>query len=104
LAGAAVASAKSFPSYDGRWVAYVPPKFYCSSSRLTLDVRGHTIVGNVINSQGVYAVGGEIDTSGNGVIRIGRVAGVIRFSATRFVADSPNLRCGHRHAVGFRRG
>jgi len=91
-------------SFDGRWIANVPPVLYCSPSRLTLDVRGGAIVGNVVNSEGVFAVGGEIDAAGRGTIRIGRVAGVVRFAGRRFVADYPNLRCGLRHAIGFRAG
>jgi len=89
---------------EGRWIAHVPAKPYCSSSRLTLDVRGGRIFGNVVNSEGIYAVGGEVDAGGRGVIRIGGVAGVIRFSAHRFVAHYPNLRCGLRQAVGFKVG
>jgi hypothetical protein len=86
----------------GRWVAIVPPKPYCSSSRLTLDVRGGYIAGNVVNSEGVFPVAGEIDLTGNGTIRIGQVAGIIHFGRNRFVADYPNFKCGLRHAVGFR--
>jgi hypothetical protein len=86
----------------GRWVAIVPPKPYCSSSRLTLDVRGGYIAGNVVNSEGVFPVAGEIDLTGNGTIRIGQVAGIIHFGMNRFVADYPNFKCGLRHAVGFR--
>jgi len=104
LAVSDVAAAKLARSPEGRWIAYVPAKPYCSSSRLTLDVRGGRIVGNVINSEGVYAVAGGIDVGGSGVIRVGGVAGVIRFGAHRFVADYPNLRCGRRHAVGFKVG
>ena len=88
----------------GRWVADVPPKPYCSPSRLTLDVRGGSIVGNVVNAEGVFPVAGEVGPDGTGMIRIGQVAGVVRFGPSRFVADYPNLRCGHRHAVGVRIG
>jgi hypothetical protein len=88
----------------GRWVAEVPPKPYCSPSRLTLDLRGGTVVGSVVNPEGVSPVTGEVDPDGYGTIRIGQVAGVIRFRDDRFVADYPNLRCGLRHAVGVRVG
>jgi hypothetical protein len=91
-------------SFDGRWIANVPPVLSCSPSRLTLDVRGGVIVGNVVNNEGVFAVGGEVDAAGRGTIRIGHVAGVVRFAGRGFVADYPNLRCGLRHAVGFRTG
>jgi hypothetical protein len=99
---AANAAGGAYPRTDGRWVADVPPKPYCSPSRLTLDVRNGSIVGNVVNSEGVFAVAGEVDPYGNGTIRIGQVAGVIRFDRNRFVADYPNLICGHRRAVGVR--
>ena len=89
---------------DGRWVADVPSQPFCSPSRMTLDVRGGTIAGNVVNDEGVFAVAGEVDQSGEGTIRIGQVGGVIRFTSTRFVADYPNLRCGMRRAVGVRVG
>lgn len=95
-------SSYAFADPRGRWVAIVPPKPYCSSSRLTLDVRGGYIAGNVLNSEGVFPVAGEIDLTGNGTIRIGQVAGVIHFGRNRFVADYPNFKCGLRHAVGFR--
>ncbi len=104
LAACDSAGARAGRSPEGRWIAHVPPKLYCSSSRLTLDVRRATIVGNVVNSEGVFTVSGAVDAGGTGVIRIGGVAGVIRFGADRFVADYPNLRCGFRRAVGFRIG
>jgi len=91
-------------AFDGRWIANVPLVLSCSPSRLTLEVRGGVIVGNVVNSEGVFAVGGEVDAAGRGTIRVGQVAGVIRFTGRRFIADYPNLRCGLRHAVGSRAG
>ena len=104
LAARDAAEARVARSPEGRWIAHVPAKPYCSSSRLTIDVHGGRIFGNVVNSEGVYAVAGQVDAGGSGVIRIGGVAGVIRFGAHRFVADYPNLRCGPRHAVGFKIG
>jgi hypothetical protein len=98
--GPALATAPLF----GRWVANVPPKPFCSPSRLTLDVRGGSIAGTVVNDEGVFPVAGELDPYGNGTIRIGQVAGVVQFGRNHFVADYPNLRCGHRHAVGVRVG
>ena len=98
----ASAAAGASQRVDGRWVANVPPKPYCSPSRLTLDVRDGFIVGNVVNSEGVFAVAGEVDRGGTGTIRIGQVAGVLRFDRDRFVADYANLVCGHRHALGVR--
>jgi len=98
------AAARADYAFDGRWIANVPPKLDCSPSRLTLDIRGGAIAGNVINSEGVFALVGEVDAAGRGIIRIGQVAGVVRFTGHRFVADYPNLRCGLRHAVGFRAG
>jgi len=100
--GVANAAGRGAYRIDGRWVADVPPKTFCSPSRLTLDVKGGLIVGNVVNREGVFAVAGEVDPYGNGTIRIGQVAGVIRFDRNRFVADYPNLICGHRQAVGVR--
>lgn len=101
---AGAAGAGGSDPFDGRWIADVPPQLDCSSSRLTLDVRGGSIVGNVVNSTGVYAVAGEVDPDGSGVIRIGQVGGVIRFARGRFIADYDNLRCGPRRAVGVRAG
>jgi hypothetical protein len=98
----ALASAGNATSADGQWIAQVPPKPYCSPSRLTLNVSRGVIAGYVVNSEGSFPVVGEIDRTGMGVIRILQVAGVIRFVGDRFVADYPNLRCGLRHAVGFR--
>ena len=81
IAAAATSVCQARAEPIGRWVANVPPKPYCSPSRLTLDVR-----------------------PGSLTIRIGQVAGVIRFDRDHFTADDPNLWCGLRHAVGFRTG
>ncbi len=89
-------------SFGAQWVADVPPKPYCSPSHLTLEVRQGVLMGNVVNDEGAFAVTGEIDRSGRGVIGIGQVAGVIRFHKGYFVADYPNFRCGLRHVVGTR--
>jgi hypothetical protein len=56
---------------------------------MTLDVRGGTIAGNVVNDEGVFAVAGEVDESGEGTIRIGQVGGVIR---SRRAVSSPTIR------------
>ncbi len=107
LVGVAVTPAlagSGLRAFDGRWVADVPAQFVCSPSRVTLDVRGGTIAGNVVNSLGVTPIAGEIDPRGDGVLQIGGVGGVIRFERGRFVADYDNLRCGPRRAVGVRVG
>jgi hypothetical protein len=101
---AGTAAARDARGPDGRWVADVPPQPFCSPSRMTLDVSGGTIAGNVVNDEGVFAVAGDVDESGAGTIRIGQVGGVIRFTSNRFVADYPNLRCGMRRAIGARVG
>jgi hypothetical protein len=96
------ASAGNAASADGQWIAHVPPKPYCSPSRMTLNVSRGVIARDVVNSEGSFPVVGEIERAGIGTIRILQVAGVIRFVGDRFIADYPNFRCGLRHAVGFR--
>lgn len=101
LHGRALA-AEAGDEFDGRWVALVPAAPSCSAARLTLDVKEGSIIGNIENKEGVFPVAGSVGASGAGTLRIGQVAGVIRFDEDRFEADYPNLRCGPRHAAGRR--
>jgi hypothetical protein len=100
LGGAAIARDGAVP--EGRWVADLPSQPGCSPSRLSIEVSGGLIVGNVVNDEGVFGVAGEVDASGEGTIRIAAVGGVIRFGRNRFIAQYPNFRCGMRRAVGVR--
>jgi hypothetical protein len=76
-------------SFDGRRIANVPPVRSCSPSRLTLDVRGGVIVGYVVNSEGSFAVGGEVDAAGRGTIRIGGWQAWSRSQAVDLLRTTP---------------
>ena len=86
--------------FDGRWSATVGPQGACNfTSRLILDVKGSSIVGNAANSSGVFPLSGTVDPSGTGVFTIGGFVGAVKFSGTTFEANYAN-NCGSRFATG----
>ncbi len=88
-------------SYDGRWIARVPPQGRCPPSLMTLDVRGNSIRGIVVNPFGAFPIVGTLAKDGTGTIQIVRMGGRISFTEHRFQADYFNT-CGARRAVGTR--
>jgi hypothetical protein len=95
-------NARESGPFDGRWPASVGPQGGCNfTSILILDVVGSSIVGNATNPLGVFPLA-TVDPSGRGIFKIGRFAGTIRFSGTKFEANYAND-CGGRFAVGLKR-
>jgi hypothetical protein len=101
--GTALQTVQHRSSYDGRWIANVPPQGACPPSRLTLNVRGSSIRGTAANPSGIFPIVGSLGGGGSGTIRIVQMGGTIRFTGNRFVARYFNV-CGPRYAVGARIG
>jgi hypothetical protein len=98
-----IQSVQQHSSFDGRWIANVPPQGRCPASRMTLEVRGRSILGIVVNYSGAFPIVGSLGPGGEGRIQIVRMGGRIRFANNYFVADYFNA-CGPRHAVGVKIG
>jgi hypothetical protein len=101
--GPSASPVQHLSAYEGRWIADVPPQGRCPASRMTLDVRGSSIRGAVVNPFGIFPVIGSLSPAGVGTIRVVQMGGRIRFTDNRFVADYFNS-CGPPHAVGARAG
>ena len=96
-------NARESDPFNGRWSATVGPQGGCNfTSILILDVVGSSIVGNATNPLGVFPLSGTVNPNGEGVFKIGRFSGTIRFSGTKFEANYAND-CGGRFATGSKR-
>jgi hypothetical protein len=95
-------------TYDGQWVADVPPAGNCPAAHMEIEVRSGVIRGTVTDSAGAFPVKGRINEDGSGAMILHRAfnknafAGVVRFSANQFDVDYDP--CGTRHAIGHRTG
>jgi hypothetical protein len=98
-AGAAFAG-----SFDGKWIAEIPPQAVpCNgTSVMRVLVADETIMGEVHTPWGHNSFNGKIDADGNGTFTFGRDSGTVKFSGDHFDANWSNSRCGLRHALGDR--
>jgi hypothetical protein len=90
-------------SFDGSWVALIPPQDNCNgTSIMTLTMSDDTFQGETRNYGNTIAFSGKIDADGNGTMVIyPRSSGTIRFSAGHFDANWNERNC-RRHALGDR--
>jgi hypothetical protein len=90
-------------SFDGNWVALIPPQGQCNqTSIMTLTMSGNTFQGQTRNPGSTETFSGKIDTDGNGKFMVfPRFPGIIKFTADHFDANWNNDACS-RHALGDR--
>lgn len=90
-------------SYDGSWVAVIPPQGSCDwTSIMTFTVSGTTFEGETRSPGNTEAFTGSIDAAGNGTFLVyRRSSGTITFSNDHFDADWNERTC-KRHALGDR--
>ena len=106
-AGAALLAAPlagcGFDTYDGRWVANVPPTADCCPSRVVMDIDGHEMQGSVEDCTGVTPMEGRVDKQGQATLHMQGKQSTATFTGVNFTTTIPNDRC-HREAVGNRGG
>lgn len=102
--GLACATPAMAGTYDGRWIAEIPPQDApCNgTSVMRVTVLDDTMVGDVHTPWGSNSFHGKLDADGTGTFTFGRDGGTIKFSGATFDANWSNLRCGARHALGDR--
>lgn len=90
-------------TFDGNWVALIPPQQHCSrTSIMTLTLSGNQFQGQLRNPGNTEAFSGKIDADGIGTFLVyPRSPGIIRFNADHFDANWNNEQCS-RHALGDR--
>lgn len=91
-------------SFDGKWIAEIPPQQRpCNgTSVLEVVVANNSLIGQVHTPWGYGAFTGIIDAAGNGSISFGGDVGTIHFSGDHFEVNWTNGRCGQRVALGDR--
>jgi hypothetical protein len=91
-------------SFDGKWIAEIPPqdKPCNGTSILDVSVADGSVIGQVHNPWGYSAFTGKVDPDGSGVITFGTDNGTIHFSGDHFEVNWTNTRCGARTALGDR--
>lgn len=92
-----------FDTYDGRWVANVPPAGNCCPSRVVMDVDGHKFQGSVEDCDGVTGIEGHVEDGGQGTLHMQGQQAPVKFSGVNFTTVVPQDRC-HRTVVGNRGG
>jgi hypothetical protein len=100
---AATATRALAGSFDGNWVALLPPQENCNgTSIMTLTMSDNTFQGETRNLGRTEVFSGKIDAEGNGSMVIyPHSAGTIKFSADHFDANWNRSAC-RRHALGDR--
>jgi uncharacterized protein DUF4919 len=90
-------------SFDGNWVALIPPQGPCHrTSIMTLTLSGNTFQGQTRNPEYTEVFSGKIAADGNGTFLVyPRFPGIIKFTADHFDANWNNEACS-RHALGDR--
>lgn len=90
-------------SFDGNWVALIPPQGQCSrTSIMTLTLSGNTFQGQTRYPSSTEAFSGKIDAEGNGTFLVyPRFPGIIKFAGDHFDANWNNEVCS-LHALGDR--
>lgn len=90
-------------SFDGNWVALIPPQGHCNrTSIMTLTLSGNSFQGQTRNPGHIEAFSGKIDAEGNGTFLVyPRFPGTITFNADHFDANWNDEGCS-RHALGDR--
>jgi hypothetical protein len=92
-----------FDTFDGRWVANVPPSGNCCPSRVVMDVEGHKFDGSVEDCDGVTGLEGHVEDDGQAVLHMKGQSAPVKFSAVNFSTTVPLDRC-HRAVMGNRGG
>lgn len=89
-------------SFDGRWVAEMPPQAApCNwTAVMRVMVMGNLVMGQVISHSSPFS--GTIDAGGAGNFSFGHDTGTIKFTGDRFEADWVTPKCGRLHASGDR--
>jgi hypothetical protein len=90
-------------SFDGNWVALIPPQGQCHrTSIMTLTLSGNTFQGQTRNPEYTEVFSGKIAADGNGTFLVyPRFPGIIKFTADHFDANWNTEACS-RHALGDR--
>ncbi len=91
-------------SFDGKWMAEIPPqeKPCNGTSVLDVSVADGSVIGQVHTPWGYSAFTGKVDPDGSGVISFGTDTGTIHFTGDHFEVNWTNTRCGARTALGDR--
>lgn len=91
-------------SYDGRWIAEIPPQDVpCNgASVMRVTVLDDTLLGDVHTPWGSNSFRGKLEADGSGNFTFGGDGGTILFHGATFDANWSNQRCGARHALGER--
>ena len=84
---------------DGRWNGAIPSSAGCDyESTVTLQTAGGALHGQVLTTRGNYAIAGDIDAAGKGVITVDNIShGTVHLADGRLVLDWANNFC-RRHA------
>jgi hypothetical protein len=88
-----------FSTYNGRWVANVPPAGGCCPSRVVMDVDGHEVQGSVEDCNGVTSMEGRVNDQGQATLHMHGQTSQATFNGINFTGPVPNDRCG-RTATG----
>jgi len=90
-------------SFDGNWVALIPPQGECNRTAImTLTLSGNGFQGQARNPAHTEVFSGKIDADGNGTFLVyPRFPGTIKFTADHFDANWNNDLCS-MHALGDR--
>jgi hypothetical protein len=90
-------------SFDGRWIADIPPQGRCNyTGLLTVLVAGDAVSGEVRSPDGAHSFTGTLDADGKGNVSIDHhFSGTIAFRGDRFESTWANNGC-ERHAAGDR--
>jgi len=90
-------------SFDGNWVALIPPQGQCNRTAImTLTMSGNAFQGQARNPAHTEVFSGRIDADGNGTFLVyPRFPGTIKFSSDHFDANWNNDLCS-MHALGDR--
>ncbi len=102
MLGVGTAAARA-DTFDGNWVALIPPQERCNrTSIMTLTLSGTQFQGQLRNPADTQAFSGRLDADGIGTFLVyPRFPGIIRFTGDHFDANWNDEHCS-RHALGDR--
>ncbi len=99
---AGIAPAAAADSFDGKWIAEMPPQQApCNTTEtMTAVVIDGNVIGQILGRRATF--NGKVEADGGGTISFGQDSGTIKFSGSQFAVNWMTPKCGQLHAFGDR--